>query len=159
MTIAELDAMPGAEAAEALRACCGSATWVTQMLERRPFGSRESLASHGEVVWQGLTPADWLEAFSKHPRIGARDARGWSAEEQSGVEGIPDGLRASLVELNREYEQRFGYLFIVCATGKTASDLLAIAQVRLTNPPGVELAIAALEQQKITRLRLEKLVQ
>jgi OHCU decarboxylase len=129
------------------------------MLSRRPFGSRDALTSSGETIWQELTPADWIEAFGHHPRIGARDAQGLAREEQSAMTAATATTRAALAELNREYEQRFGYIYIVCATGRSADQLFAIAQSRLLNPPGVELATAALEQQKITRLRLEKLVQ
>ena len=156
VSVAELDAMPGPQAAALLTSCCGSTAWVAQMLERRPFRSREVLVSTGELVWEGLTPADWLEAFSHHPRIGAF-VSGMSADEQAGMEGASGQLRAELAELNREYEQRFGYIYLVCATGKGAAELLAIARSRLANPPGIELATAALEQQKILRLRLEKL--
>lgn len=159
VSIAELDTMPADRAAELLTTCCGSKRWVTRMLSRRPFGSRDALTSSGETIWQELTPADWIEAFGQHPRIGARDAPGLSREEQSGMEAASPATRAGLAELNREYEQRFGYIYIVCATGRSAEQLFAIAQSRLLNPPGVELATAALEQQKITRLRLEKLVQ
>jgi len=159
LSIAELDRMPAAAAAELLTTCCGSKRWVTEMLSRRPFGSRETLTTSGETIWQQLTPADWVEAFRQHPRIGATDARGPAAEEQSGMDAASVATRAALVELNHEYEQRFGYIYIVCATGRSAEELLAAAQSRLLNPPGIELATAALEQQKITRLRLEKLVQ
>ena len=159
LRIAELDAMPEPDAAGALRGCCGSSRWVTQMVEGRPFGSSEVLLATADLIWQGLTPADWLEAFSHHPRIGAPDAHGWAAEEQSGMNSAADGTRAALVELNRQYEERFGYLYIVCATGKSALELLEIARARLANPPGIELATAAMEQQKIMRLRLEKLFQ
>ncbi len=159
VSIAELDRMPATQAAELLTTCCGSRRWVTEMLSRRPYGSRQTLTSTGETVWQQLTPADWIEAFRQHPRIGAADARGLAAEEQSGLDAASTVTRLALAELNREYEQRFGYIYIVCATGRTADELSAIARSRLLNPPGIELATAALEQQKITRLRLEKLVQ
>jgi 2-oxo-4-hydroxy-4-carboxy-5-ureidoimidazoline decarboxylase len=159
VSIAELDTMPADSAAELLTTCCGSKRWVTRMLARRPFGSRDELTSSGETIWQELTPADWIEAFGHHPRIGARDAQGLAREEQSAMTAATATTRAALAELNREYEQRFGYIYIVCATGRSADQLFTIAQSRLLNPPGVELATAALEQQKITRLRLEKLVQ
>ena len=157
VSVAELDRMPESRAAPLLSSCCGSTAWVTRMLQRRPFGTFEALATTSEIVWQELSPADWMEAFSHHPRIGAGDAPGWSAEEQSGVSLATDTVRADLAEINRQYEERFGYIYIVCATGKSAVELLALARARLANPPGVELAIAAMEQQSITRLRLEKL--
>jgi len=163
--VAELDASPTAEAAELLGSCCGSSRWVKAMLARRPFGTREALLAAAETVWLSLGPGAWLEAFSHHPRIGeqtgerAQPERGqsWSAGEQAGMDSAGDDLRAALAEANRHYEQRFGYVYIVCATGKTAEELLAMARMRLRNEPEVELAAAAQEQLSITRLRLEKL--
>jgi OHCU decarboxylase len=159
LSVSELDTMPEARAAELLASCCGSANWVKGMLTRRPFQSRDTLLEVAERVWQELTPADWLEAFSHHPRIGAPDAHGWAAEEQSGMDAAADSTRAKLMELNRQHEAKFGYIYIVSATGKSAAELLEIAHARLANPPGVELAVAALEQQRITRLRLERMFQ
>ncbi len=114
-----------------------------------------------------MSSSDWLEAFSHHPRIGERksalpqSARGtaWAASEQSGVEKAADDLRGALAEANREYEQRFGYIYIVFATGKSAEEMLAVARERLRNDPDVEIRVAAEEQRKITRLRLDKLLE
>jgi len=156
--IADFDAMPEAQAAELLKSCCGSSRWVTAMLRRRPFKSREVLLSAADILWLSLHPADWREAFSQHPRIGARDADAQAAEEQSGMNVAADSTRAGLLEINRQYEAKFGYIYIVCATGKSAAEMLEIALGRLRNPPELELAVAAGEQQKITRLRLEKLI-
>lgn len=136
------------------------------MVVRRPFGSLDRVLSAADNVWRSLGPDDWREAFSHHPRIGElrggtqQSERGavWAAGEQSGVGSAPDDTRAALVSANREYEQRFGYIYIVCASGKTAEELLADATDRLRNDPDVELAVAAEEQRKITRLRLEKLL-
>jgi 2-oxo-4-hydroxy-4-carboxy-5-ureidoimidazoline decarboxylase len=158
VSVAEFDAMPEAQAAELLKSCCGSARWVAEMLTRRPFASRDTFLEAADSVWLALTPADWLEAFSHHPRIGARDAHGPAAEEQAGVSVASDGTRAGLGEVNRLYEERFGYIYIVCAAGKSGAEMLEIARGRLGNPPDLELAIAAGEQQKITRLRLEKVI-
>ena len=159
VSVPELDGMPESQAASLLTSCCGSTGWVARLLQRRPFGSRDALVTTSELIWQELTPADWVEAFSHHPRIGASNVSGWSAAEQSEVSVAADSVRAELAEANRQYEERFGYTYIVCATGKSAPELLAIARARLANEPGVELAIAAMELQKITRLRLEKLFQ
>ncbi len=112
----------------------------------------------------GACRADWLQAFASHPRIGDRDALrakfaatgAWTAHEQSGVDGAPEDLLGELAEENCRYEARFGYIFIVCATGKTAGEMLALLKERLTNDAGLELKIAAGEQAKITRIRLEK---
>ena len=119
-----------------------------------------------ERIWWSLGEQDWLEAFSAHPQIGGRQAqntqdaqaRDWSEEEQAGVRGIDESTLDELAEANRAYEEKFGYIFIVCATGKTAAEMLALLRSRLPNDPGIELRNAAEEQRKITRLRLEKLL-
>jgi 2-oxo-4-hydroxy-4-carboxy-5-ureidoimidazoline decarboxylase len=165
-SVAELDAMPEARAKKLLADCCGASQWVSGMLARRPFGSRAAVFSAADEIWESLSPADWREAFSRHPRIGERKSakpqseRGnaWAAGEQSGVEGADDDLRADLAAANREYEQRFGYIYVVFATGKSAEGMLALARERLRNDPDVELRVAAEEQRKITRVRLEKLL-
>ena len=157
MSVAELDAAPAAEAAKLLGWCCGSTRWVEAMLARRPFGTRDALLAAADTVWLSLGERDWMEAFSHHPRIGARDAPAREAREQSGMQAANEHTRAELAEANRQYEQRFGYVYLVCATGKTAEEMLAMARVRLANTPEAELATAAREQQKITRLRLESL--
>jgi OHCU decarboxylase len=158
--------MPEAQASELLASCCGSLSWVRTMLARRPFGSREELLAAADAVWLSLQPSDWLEAFSHHPRIGEHagatqqpgSGESWSAGEQARMREASDPVRASLAEVNRRYEERFGYIYIVCATGKTAEEMLDMARARLANDPDTELATAAREQQKITRIRLEKLL-
>jgi OHCU decarboxylase len=118
-------------------------------------------------IWRSLGSADWLEAFQAHPRIGEKkaaaaqseEARKWSAQEQSGIRDAAADTMAALAEGNRDYEQRFGFIFIVCATGKSSEEMLAILQRRLQNDAETEIAVAAEEQRKITRLRLEKLLQ
>ena len=165
-SVAELDAMPESLAKKLLADCCGASQWVSGMLARRPFGSRAAVLSAADEIWRPLGPADWCEAFSHHPRIGERESampqseRGsaWAAGEQSGVVQARDDVRAELAAANREYEQRFGYIFIVFATGKSAEEMLALARERLRNDPDVELTIAGEEQRKITRLRLDKLL-
>ncbi len=165
-TVAELDTMTPARAAQLLADCCGSSRWVAAMIGRRPFGSSEGVYAAADEIWRSLGPDDWREAFAHHPRIGEQRSaaqqseRGaaWAAGEQSGVERAAGDTRQALAEVNREYEQRFGYICIVCATGKTADELLAAARERLHNDPGAELQVAAEEQRRITRLRLEKLL-
>lgn len=165
-TVAELDTMTPARAAQLLADCCGSSSWVSAMIGRRPFGSSEGVYAAADEIWRSLRPDDWREAFAHHPRIGeqrgsARQSeRGaaWAAGEQSGVGGAPDYTLKSLASVNREYEQRFGYIYIICASGKAADDMLAGAEQRLRNDAGTELLVAAEEQRKITRLRLEKLL-
>lgn len=136
------------------------------MVARRPFGSIERLLAAADETWRSLGPDDWREAFSHHPRIGEHGSstqqseRGaaWAAGEQSGVGGADADTREALAQANREYEQRFGYIYIVCATGRTAADLLADITNRLRNEPETELSVAADEQRRITRLRLTKLL-
>lgn len=165
-TVAELDAMKPERAVRLLGDCCGSTRWVSAMVARRPFGSMERILTAADDVWRSLGPDDWREAFSHHPRIGEQRSgahqseRGaaWAAGEQSGMSEAQDETRRSLARANREYEQRFGYIYIVCATGRTAKELLANVTERLGNDPDTELAVAAEEQRRITRLRLEKLL-
>jgi OHCU decarboxylase len=164
-TLAELDAMPNERGAELLRSCCGSTRWIEGMLIRRPFGTMPPMLAAADTVWRSLEEPDWQEAFAHHPRIGeqkaevAQDgrARDWSTAEQAGMNAAASDIRTQLTAANRAYEVRFGYICIICAAGRSAEELLAITRARLLNTPEVELRIAAEEQRKITRLRLEKL--
>ncbi len=159
-----LNALSPEEAEARLLSCCGSAAWARGVAAARPFRSEGDLAEAADRIWRGLSRADWLEAFAAHPRIGPRVAAGaghtaaWSREEQRGTDGASPGTLASLDAVNREYESRFGHVFIVCASGRTADEMLSLARQRLGNEPGTELALAAEEQRKITQLRLEKLL-
>lgn len=156
--IAALNELDPAVCTDLLRRCCGSDAWVRLMVGARPFASHEDLLQRSDRIWQSLQKEDWLQAFAAHPRIGSRDARGWAAGEQAGTRDANAALLDRLSERNRKYESRFGYIFIVCATGKSADEMLALLESRLANEPGHELQIAAEEQRKITRLRLEKLL-
>jgi len=164
--ISKLNALPAKAAAAAMHDCCGSAEWVQRMLARRPFGSLHELLEASDQIWSELARSDWLEAFRHHPRIGEKraqrrqsaKARKWSAGEQSGVQRSAKSA-AELAEANRTYEAKFGYIFIVCAARKTPDEILGIAKGRLANDPTTELTIAAQEQSKITRLRLERLLE
>jgi OHCU decarboxylase len=166
VSVAELDAMSEPQARKLLAACCGASRWVSGMLVRRPFGSRARVLSTADEIWRSLDAGDWREAFSHHPRIGERKSampqseRGsaWATREQSGIERAHDDVRAQVAAANREYEERFGYIYIVFATGKSAEEMLALARERLQNDADVELRVAAEEQRKITRVRLEKLL-
>ncbi len=129
------------------------------MAGARPFPDASSLAETADATWRELSPDDWLEAFSAHPAIGSKvDLSRFSRQEQSGTRGADSDTLAELADLNRRYADRFGHVFLVCATGRTAAEMLAIGRKRLGNDPETELAIAAEEQRKITRLRLEKLL-
>jgi 2-oxo-4-hydroxy-4-carboxy-5-ureidoimidazoline decarboxylase len=161
-----LNALPPSEARSVLQRCCGAARWVEAMLQRRPFPSPAALLNEADVVWRQLTAVDFLEAFSHHPEIGAsldelRRKFAATAElslgEQAGALSASEATLSALRSQNQAYRARFGYSFIVCATDKTASEMLHLLQGRLGNAPEVELGVAAAEQAKITRLRLEKL--
>jgi allantoicase len=145
-------------AAIQLRNCCGSSEWVRRMIAARPFASWSDLVRDAEAIWNGLTPDDWREAFAAHPRIGERSSSTWARQEQSGAASASSDMQDALAEANREYEARFGHIYIVCATGRSADEMLAVAWQRLENTPHHELHVAAEEQMKITKLRLMKLV-
>jgi 2-oxo-4-hydroxy-4-carboxy-5-ureidoimidazoline decarboxylase len=161
-----LDTLPEDQARAELARCCGSARWVEGMLKARPFRDADTLFEQAERVWASLARQDWLEAFACHPRIGDKEAlrrrfaatAGWAAGEQAGALAASDGVLEALAQGNRDYEKRFGWIFIVCAAGRSAEEMLAILRSRLGNPPDLELKVAAAEQAKITRLRLEKLL-
>jgi len=138
-----------------LRACCGSSEWVRRMMAAGPMANTFSTA---DEIWSSLGEKDWLEAFAAHPRIGERKASGWASQEQSGAAAAANETLAALAETNREYEKKFGFIYIVCATGKSAEEMLTIARERLANEREQELRIAAGEQLEITKLRLMKLV-
>jgi 2-oxo-4-hydroxy-4-carboxy-5-ureidoimidazoline decarboxylase len=162
---ARVNASSAAAASELLRRCCGSARWVERMVARRPFASMADLHAAADEVWSGLERADYLEAFEHHPRLGADPARlrerfatsAWSAQEQSQVALADESTLEALREGNAAYEARFGFVFLVCATGKGARDILALLEQRIGNDPYTELRVAASEHARITRLRLDKL--
>ncbi|MBC8073303.1 MAG: 2-oxo-4-hydroxy-4-carboxy-5-ureidoimidazoline decarboxylase [Deltaproteobacteria bacterium] len=162
-----LDAQPHAVAREALRRCCGASRWLEDMLAARPFGSDARLFDEAARIWDHCGDDDVLEALTHHPEIGSdlaalrqrfADTASWASSEQSGVRKAGEATLVALRDGNLEYKRRFGHIFVVCAAGKSAAEMLALLQARLRNPPGAELAIAAAEQGKITRLRLEKLI-
>lgn len=166
-----LHAMSESALQAALRACCGSTTWVRAMLEERrtnptSFASLDALKNVAAERWNALGVTDWDEAFNAHPRIGETKAHGpessvahrWSTKEQSKVSEASDAIRDELREMNKAYEARFGRMYIVCATGKSAEEMLALAKERMKSDSDTELRRAADEQRKITELRLGKLV-
>jgi 2-oxo-4-hydroxy-4-carboxy-5-ureidoimidazoline decarboxylase len=148
-----------------LARCCGSSAWVLRMMASRPFPDAASVLTAADSVWFSLSPDDWREAFAHHPRIGDvtelerrfASTAGWASSEQQGTRGAAREVLERLAAGNRAYEARFGFIFIICATGRQAQEMLAALEERLANDPGSELAVAAREQAKITRLRLEKL--
>lgn len=154
-----LNALPPDAARAALTRCCGSRRWVEAMLAARPFANDAALRETADRAWWALERDDWLEAFAHHPRIGESE-RGdaWARAEQSAVGGAAGAVRRELAEGNRAYERRFGYVFLICATGRDGAQILAELRRRLGNDPDAELRTAAEEQARITRLRLDKLV-
>lgn len=150
-----LNALPAAEAEEVFLACCGARRWAREMAASRPFPDVEALMDSADRLWLALGREGWLEAFAAHPRIG-ESGGAWSRQEQAGAASAAPEVRAALVRANRLYEERFGHVFLVCATGKSAEEMLALCSGRMANDPETELAVAAGEQAKITRLRLEK---
>jgi 2-oxo-4-hydroxy-4-carboxy-5-ureidoimidazoline decarboxylase len=166
MKLADLNTASVAKATEVLTACCGSSEWVSRMVKSRPYKSRDMLLDTAEKTWWSLGREAWLEAFAHHPRIGEKasaepqNAQGkkWSLSEQSAVARAPEQIRLAQQDMNAQYERRFGYIYIVSATGKTPNEMFAIARDRLSHDPDTELKVAAEEQRKIMRLRLEKLL-
>jgi OHCU decarboxylase len=161
-----LNLLSPSEAENELLKCCGSRTWARQMLAARPYSNLEELITDADRLWWSLNSKDWLEAFHSHPKIGetkaaaptAAEAQKWSEDEQSRIRNSAQHTLAVLAELNRAYEEKFGYIFIVCASGKDSDEMLAILRDRLANNPDEEFCIAAAEQAKITQLRLKKLL-
>jgi OHCU decarboxylase len=158
MTLVELNRLTELRAEAEFARCCGSHRWAHLMAAERPFASTHVLEAVAQRLWWSLAAADWLEAFAAHPRIGERATSSWSALEQASAVATSDDLRERIARGNREYERRFGYTFLVCATGKSADEIAGILDRRLHNEPGDELQIAADEQRKITALRLARLV-
>jgi 2-oxo-4-hydroxy-4-carboxy-5-ureidoimidazoline decarboxylase len=161
-----LNAMKSSQATLALAKCCGSKRWVQQMCTLRPFASSEALYAAAERVWRGLSADDHIEAFSHHPRIGAKTdelerrfpaTAVQSSKEQAGVKVARTDVLEALRVGNAAYEARFGFVFLVFATGKTAEQILGLLHDRLGNERAIELQVAADEHVQITRLRLEKL--
>jgi OHCU decarboxylase len=160
MTLHELNASEENQAQKALLACCGSSQWTQRMAARRPFGDIKGIHAAAHDIWWSLDKSDWLEAFSCHPKIGElRPVSDWSSQEQKGMANAAADTADAIATMNREYQKRFGYIFIVCATGRSADEMRELLERRLKNDPQDELCIAAKEQLKITHLRLDKLLQ
>lgn len=159
-----LNSLSREEATTEFFKCCGSRNWANGMADARPFHDWASLIETAENLWQKLSEQDWLEAFSAHPKIGEKKAaqpgptgtEQWSEDEQSGTRYASSEIMSELAEANRAYETKFDHIFIVCATGKSSEEMLALLKQRLGNDPATELRIAAEEQRRITLLRLEK---
>jgi 2-oxo-4-hydroxy-4-carboxy-5-ureidoimidazoline decarboxylase len=169
--LARWNAGPQDAAAREILPCCGSKAWAQKMAARRPFEDWDALIATSDEMWRNLNESDWMEAFNSHPRIGesrAADSSAprssprsstWAMQEQKTVADAADAVKIALAEGNREYENKFGRIFIVCATGRSAAELLEILRVRLQNDAGAELREAAEQQRQIIQLRLRKWLQ
>ena len=149
MELDDLNALDDAAAVRELLRCCGSTRWADRMAAARPFADEAAMIECADTIWSSLDPHDWLEACAAHPKIGGAAPTRWSAP------AVSDRLASG----NREYEARFGYIFIICATGRSAAEMLEALERRLGNAPDRELRIAAEEQRAITRLRLARLIE
>jgi OHCU decarboxylase len=161
--LAAWNAAGEAAALDAMMACCGSRRWARKIVALRPIAGVEELSEAADRVWGTMEEPDWLEAFACHPRIGERkrarvaaQSAAWSEQEQSAVASSADRVLAGLAAGNALYEQRYGFTFIVCATGKSAEEMLVILNRRLAGERGAELREAAEQQRQITQIRLGK---
>jgi 2-oxo-4-hydroxy-4-carboxy-5-ureidoimidazoline decarboxylase len=165
--LTELNALWEGEARAAFERCCGASRWVEAMMMGRPFETFPAVVAASDDAFDELEEHDWLEAFAHHPQIGDvaelrrkfASTAGWAGAEQSGTSAASEVTLAALAEGNRAYRERFGYIFIVCATGKSAEEMLGLLRLRIGNDAEAELAIAVEEQRKITGLRLMKLLE
>lgn len=167
LSVATFNNLPADQAADLLLKCNGSRAWVAAMMTNRPFKDVDALFASAEQAWNRLQRSDKIEGFNHHPRIGDLASlkkkfslsSDWSKSEQSAVASASDSVLLELHERNLEYEQKFGFIFIVCATGKGAAEMLDLLKARMSNGPEEEFGVAASEHAKITKLRLEKVCQ
>lgn len=164
MDLAELNRLDPASQSQILKKCCGADGWVKAMSAEFPFRDLEQLKDKAGKIWAGLGREEYLEAFTHHPRIGDvgaieekfKDTADWAGSEQGSVRGASRRIFEELMHFNERYYERFGYIFIVFASGKTAAEMLSLLKTRMNNEADSELAVAAAEQHKITLHRLEK---
>lgn len=166
MTLDAFNALSAESARGELLRCCGCAVWADAVAAARPFRDKAALRAAADAAWAKTGEAEWREAFAHHPRIGGKDAlrekfaatRAWAKGEQAGASAADDAVLDALAAGNAAYERKFGHIFIVCATGKSAVQMLELLKSRLPNDAGAELRLAAGEQRKITAIRLEKMI-
>jgi 2-oxo-4-hydroxy-4-carboxy-5-ureidoimidazoline decarboxylase len=161
--LAEWNTCDEATAMEAMIACCGASRWAAEMVARRPISDLTSLSATADHVWERMEEPDWMEAFACHPRIGEQTAQhaseqsaAWSTQEQSSTAAATVGLLTEVAEMNSLYEERFGFTYIVCATGKSVEEMLSIVKRRFANDRETELREAAEQQRRILQIRLRK---
>ena len=166
MTLESLNSLTSSEAMTQFKLCCGASNWVRIMENNRPFDSTDNLFQKAESIWFSLSTDDWLEAFIHHPKIGNIDSlwnkfhntKSLSENEQFGVNDASENTLIKLAKLNQLYEDKYGFIFIVCATGKSSKEMLALIKKRLENNPETEMQNAVIEQNKITQIRLQKIL-
>ena len=156
MRLDEFNRLPRYRAEEELLKCCGSRAWVRAMAQRRPFANADRLAQAAGEIWWDLDSTGWLEAFRAHPRIGQLKISGAAAQEQAVMNRAPTAVAEALAVANCDYFDKFGFIFIICASGKSGEEMLENLRSRMPNSPEQELRVAAEEQDKITLLRLNK---
>ena len=162
--LAQWNSLDQAAAADAILPCCGSRAWATKMAAKRPIADEATLLAESSTVWLALDQAAWQEAFDSHPRIGEQKAQKYatkeslqsSAQEQSIALSADEAAKLALKEANRRYEERFGRIFIICASGKSASEILAALEARMTQDDATEMRATAEQQRQITELRLKR---
>jgi 2-oxo-4-hydroxy-4-carboxy-5-ureidoimidazoline decarboxylase len=167
MTLHELNTLPKQQLIQELTKCCGSSAWVNKMLPFFPADDLVELLEDAEEQWFKCSEEDWKQAFAQHPKIGdleslqmkSASTTEWASGEQAGLISASPQIIGELAEANKKYEEKFGYIFLICATGKSANEMLAMLQNRLQNSPEVEIEIAGDEQNRITKLRIEKLLE
>ena len=165
ISISQLNEATKSEADDAFMQCCTASRWVMNMVNRRPFADIDDLLSASETYWKEMKNADFLEAFEGHPKIGDPDSLknkyrstlSMASDEQSSVEQASESIIHELANQNTLYYDKFGFIFIVCATGKSAQQMLDLIKIRISNTPENEIKVAAAEQGKITAIRLKKL--
>lgn len=165
MTVSEFNQLSEEQAFDALFSCCGSSDWARQLVAKRPFTTLDALKKESDLIWLFSKEPDWMEAFSHHPKIGDRASletkfaktKTWASGEQSGVDASDTDVISALAIANADYERKFRFIFIVCATGKSAEEMLRMMKERLNNKRDQELLIAMQEQNKITHIRFDKL--
>jgi 2-oxo-4-hydroxy-4-carboxy-5-ureidoimidazoline decarboxylase len=162
LTLERWNAATHEQAVEDILPCNGSPAWATQIAALRPFATAFELTCAADIIWRSLPRHDWQQAFDSHPRIGEQTAKSATAESlklsagEQAAANPNERAKTALAEGNRAYEQKFGRIFIVCATGKSAAEMLAILEHRMSNDPATDLREAAEQQRQITQIRLRK---
>jgi 2-oxo-4-hydroxy-4-carboxy-5-ureidoimidazoline decarboxylase len=165
MTIEQFNILSSEEAFKEIFKCCGATNWAHAVVAKRPYSTVALLKESSDAIWNACGTEDFLEAFTHHPKIGDKKSlekkfastSSWASNEQSGVDSANDKVLDELAKGNTDYENKFGYIFIVCASGKSAEEMLQLLQERLPNSPEQEIVVAAGEQNKITHIRIDKL--